>query len=140
MLALFYVGVSAQQPLRVSLPNAPDTVKFMVRGDNLYGSQKPADLVAKFERPYKPLLDSGVQFYASLGNHDSQTSRFYRPWHMGGERYYTYARKNVRFFVLDSNKLDRTQLTWLIGQLKGATEDWKVAYFHHPLYSSGGRH
>src|ERR1700751_4574509 len=37
-------------------------------GDNLYGSQQPADFVRKFERPYKALLDAGVRFYASLGN------------------------------------------------------------------------
>src|SRR5205085_6632301 len=25
-------------------------------------------------------------------------------------------------------------------ELKDAKEDWKIVYFHHPLYSSGGRH
>jgi hypothetical protein len=24
--------------------------------------------------------------------------------------------------------------------LKNSRDDWKIAYFHHPLYSSGGRH
>ena len=82
-------------------------------GDNLYGSQRPADFVAKFERPYKPLLDAGVKFYAALGNHDEQNNRFYKPWNMGGERYYTYTKKNVRFFVLDSDYIDPKQLDWL---------------------------
>ena len=36
-------------------------------GDNLYGSQRPKDFKKKFELPYKPLLDAGVKFYASLG-------------------------------------------------------------------------
>src|SRR5262245_37794860 len=27
-------------------------------GDNMYGSQKPADFVAKFEKPYAALLDA----------------------------------------------------------------------------------
>jgi len=109
-------------------------------GDNLYGSQKPNDFVTKFETPYKPLLDSGVKFYAALGNHDQQTNRFYKPWNMNGERYYTYTKKDVRFFVLDSDYLDRKQLDWLENELKTSTDDWKIAYFHHPLYSSGGRH
>jgi predicted MPP superfamily phosphohydrolase len=109
-------------------------------GDNLYGSQRPADFVAKFERPYKPLLDGGVKFYAALGNHDDQNNRFYKPWNMGGERYYTYTKKNVRFFVLDSDYIDPKQLDWVTQQLKDSNEDWKIAYFHHPLYSSGGRH
>jgi hypothetical protein len=109
-------------------------------GDNLYGSQGPADFVQKFERPYKPLLDAGVKFYASLGNHDKTSNDSYRLFNMGGERYYTYARGNVRFFVIDSNSLDPRQLAWVESALKSAREPWKIAYFHHPLYSDGGRH
>ena len=109
-------------------------------GDNMYGSQRPADFVQKFERPYKPLLEAGVTFYASLGNHDRTSNDMYAPFNMGGTRYYTYARLNVRFFVLDSNYLDPPQLAWLETALKDAKEPWKIAYFHHPLYSDGGRH
>ena len=79
----------------------------------------------------------GVRFYAALGNHDRQENRNYEPFNMGGERYYTYARNNVRFFVLDSNYLDAPQLAWIEAQLQSATEDWKICYFHHPLYSDG---
>jgi 3',5'-cyclic AMP phosphodiesterase CpdA len=115
-----------------------DTVIML--GDNMYGSQRTRDFVDKFENPYKPLLDAGVKFYAALGNHDSQTNRFYKPWNMNGERYYSYSKKNVRFFVLDSDYMDPKQLQWVESELKNAREDWKIAYFHHPLYSSGGRH
>ncbi len=109
-------------------------------GDNMYGSQKPQDFITKFENPYKPLLDAGVKFYASLGNHDNQTNRFYKPWNMNGERYYTFTKKNVRFFALDSDYMDPKQLQWIDDELKNARDDWKIVYFHHPLYSSGGRH
>jgi hypothetical protein len=109
-------------------------------GDNIYGSQRPSDFVLKFERPYKPLLDAGVKFYASLGNHDRTDFDTYKLFNMGGERYYTYARQNARFFVLDSNTLDPKQLVWLEESLKGTHEAWKIAYFHHPLYSDGRRH
>jgi 3',5'-cyclic AMP phosphodiesterase CpdA len=109
-------------------------------GDNIYGSQQPRDFVDKFENPYKPLLDAGVKFYAALGNHDSQTNRFYKPWNMNGERYYAYSRKNAKFFVLDSDHMDPKQLQWIENELKNARDDWKIVYFHHPLYSSGGRH
>src|SRR3954463_4308319 len=40
-------------------------------GDNIYGRQGPQDFVDKFERPYAALLQGGVMFFASLGNHDS---------------------------------------------------------------------
>jgi 3',5'-cyclic AMP phosphodiesterase CpdA len=109
-------------------------------GDNIYGGQKPADLVKKFELPYKPLLDGGVKFFASLGNHDAQSNRTYPLWNMNGERYYTYKQGEVRFFVLDSDYMDPKQLAWLEQQLRVATERWKISYFHHPLYSSAGRH
>ena len=54
--------------------------------------------------------------------------------------YYTYSTKNVRFFALDSNKVEPKELSWLESQLKSATEPWKICYFHHPLYSDGGTH
>jgi 3',5'-cyclic AMP phosphodiesterase CpdA len=109
-------------------------------GDNMYGSQRPQDFVDKFENPYKALLAAGVKFYAALGNHDNQTNRFYKPWNMNGERYYAYSKKNVKFFALDSDYMDPKQLQWIDTELKNAREDWKIVYFHHPLYSSGGRH
>ena len=109
-------------------------------GDNIYGSQRAQDFVDKFENPYRPLLDAGVKFYAALGNHDSQTNRFYKPWNMNGERYYAYTRKNVKFLALDSDYMDPKQLQWVDTELKHARDDWKIVYFHHPLYSSGGRH
>ena len=110
-------------------------------GDNIVGDQDdPADLAEKFERPFRPLLDAGVRFYASLGNHDKRANRLYPPFNMNGERYYTFARKNVRFFVLDTNRLDRQQLAWFEQALGSATEGWKICFFHHPLYSDGKTH
>jgi predicted MPP superfamily phosphohydrolase len=46
-------------------------------GDNIYGGQGAQDLVKKFSQPYKALLDAGVKFYASLGNHDDPVNRQY---------------------------------------------------------------
>jgi hypothetical protein len=114
-------------------------------GDNMYGSERPQDYVRKFELPYKPLLDANVQFYASLGNHDDPNQRFYKQFNMNGERYYTFKKDKlgnpgVRFFALDSNYMSRDQMEWLQRELGNSGSDWKIAFFHHPLYSSGGRH
>ena len=110
-------------------------------GDNMLGSQDtPADFEEKFERPFAPLLRDGVRFYASLGNHDHRSAPSYAPWNMHGQRYYTYARKHVRFVVLDSNRADAAQLDWLAQVLRSAREQWKICYFHHPLYSNGVKH
>jgi predicted phosphodiesterase len=112
----------------------------LMLGDNMYGRQEPQDFVDKFERPYAPLLQAGVLFYATLGNHDNQSNRFYKGFNMGGERYFSYVKKNVRFFVLDSNSLDPQQRSWLDEALSQSREDWQICYFHHPLYSDAGRH
>ena len=109
-------------------------------GDNMYGRQQPEDFVTKFERPYAALLSAGVLFYASLGNHDNPRNAQYEPFHMGGERYYTFNRKNTRFFVLDSNQMDPRQLAWIEDALRQSQDEWKICYFHHPLYSNGKRH
>ncbi len=111
-------------------------------GDNMYGSERPQDYVRKFELPYKPMLDAKVQFFASLGNHDDPNQRFYKPFNMNGERYYTFKFGNpsVRFYALDSNYMTREQLEWMEKELANSDSPWKIAFFHHPLYSSGGRH
>jgi DNA repair exonuclease SbcCD nuclease subunit len=112
----------------------------LMLGDNMYGRQRPEDFVDKFERPYGALLQAGIPFYATLGNHDNQSNRFYKGFNMGGERYYTFARKNVRFFVFDTNLMDAKQVAWIEDALRRSQDDWKIASFHHPLYSDGGRH
>ena len=112
----------------------------LMLGDNFYGAQRPSDLVMKFERPYKLLLDGGVTFQAALGNHDEPDSVNYPPLNMGGQRYYSFARANVRFLVLDTNSLDPKQLQWIETMLQESREAWKISYFHHPLYSDAGRH
>jgi predicted phosphodiesterase len=109
-------------------------------GDNMYGSQNPRDFIRKFEEPYKGLLGRDVKFYAALGNHDNQENRFYKPWNMNGERFYSFKKDRVRFFVLDTDYLDQKQRAWLERELANSTDDWKIAYFHHPLYSSAAAH
>lgn len=109
-------------------------------GDNVYGGKSPAQLEKKFELPYKPLLDAGVQFYASLGNHDDTNERFYKFFNMKGERYYSFKKGNVHFFALDTTYLDPKQLAWLEKELADSGSDWKICYFHHALYSSAAFH
>jgi len=110
-------------------------------GDNIYGGHSARDFERKFEQPYKPLLDAGVKFYASLGNHDDPNQeRLYKPFNMNGERYYAFKKGNVAFFALDSTYMDPKQLEWLEKELRNSNADWKLCFFHHPLYSDGKFH
>jgi calcineurin-like phosphoesterase family protein len=126
------------------LARARETFPFefvVMLGDNLYGGEKVRDFKNKFELPYKTLLDAGVKFYAALGNHDDPNQRSYKLFNMNGKKYYTFKPRNgVRFFALDSNYMDKPQLQWLENELKASGSDWKICFFHHPLYSSGDRH
>jgi len=110
-------------------------------GDNIYGGHSARDLSQKFELPYKPLLDAGVKFYASLGNHDDpDIESRYRPFNMNGERYYTFKRGDTQFYALDSTYMDAKQLTWFEKNLQNASAPWKISFFHHPLYNDGKMH
>jgi hypothetical protein len=118
----------------------PFDMVFMV-GDNIRGGQTPRDFVDKFETPYGLLLKGGVQFYAVLGNHDeNKIDRAYKLWNMGGERYFSFVKGNVGFFVLDTNDPDPVQLSWLMGALRDSKQNWKVCFFHHPIYSYARAH
>lgn len=166
------IALAPAPPARSILPNARDSVKFLVigdsgtgdrnqlqvaaridatrqqfpftlalmLGDNLYGTDNAAAYRNKFERPYAPLLQAGVKFYASLGNHDDASQRFYAGFNMDGKRYYSYGTGDVRFFALDSTYMTREQLRWVEDELSRSNQKWKIAYMHHPMYSSGLRH
>jgi hypothetical protein len=116
----------------------------LMAGDNVYDGGTPEDYRLKFELPYKPFLDANVKFYAALGNHDDPNQPRYELFNTGGERYYTFARRigvlgagEARFFVVDTVHLDHQQLRWLDEELGRSDANWKVALFHHPIYTSG---
>jgi 3',5'-cyclic AMP phosphodiesterase CpdA len=118
-------------------------VDFVITvGDNLYGAERPQDFKTKFEDPYKTMLDAGIKFYAALGNHDARAQRYYKPFNMDGKLYYSLKapKEKVRFFFLDSTYPVPEQIDWLEKELKTSNEDWKILVYHHPTYSSGGRH
>ena len=159
-------------PVKLTLPNKQNSVRFVVigdtgtgthqqheladvmlryrqafpfefvlmMGDNMYGTEKTVDYKAKFEDVYKPLLDQKVKFYATLGNHDDSNQRFYQFFNMDGQEYYKFSKGNISFYSLNSNYMDKKQVDWLNEKLAADTSEWKVAYFHHPPYSSGAAH
>jgi Calcineurin-like phosphoesterase len=144
VLGDFGTGEKTQYELAEQMVALHDRFKYplvILVGDNLYGSERPQDFQKKFEIPYKPLLDRGVKFYASLGNHDAREQRYYKLFNMDGKLYYSFSPKpDVRFFALESTYPVPEQIQWLENELMAATNKWKVVFFHHPLYSSGDRH
>jgi hypothetical protein len=106
----------------------------LMLGDNLYHDDYEGD----FLEPYKPLLDRGVRFYAAIGNHDRDLQIHFKPFNMGDKDRYSFDDGNARFVALNSNHPgDPEQIKWLDTVYTDAGEKWRIAFFHHPLYSSG---
>jgi hypothetical protein len=143
-------GNQAQKDVAAQMARFHERFAFpfvLMLGDNLYeGPQTADDYRLKFEEPYAPLLAEGVQFFASLGNHDDRREVDYEPFNMRGRRYYRFAPPGnllarlttpVAFFALDSTYLDSDQLAWLDKELEASPADWKIVFLHHPIYTSG---
>jgi predicted phosphodiesterase len=143
-------GTPEQHAVAAQMVRFREQFKFtfvVMVGDNIYeGPASPEDYRRKFEEPYRSLLDHGVQFFAVLGNHDDPRQVSYPPFHMRGQRYYSFAppedpltrlATRVEFFGLDSTNMDRAQLAWLDERLSASNATWKVVFLHHPLYTSG---
>ena len=136
----------------------------LMAGDNIYSYGEISSVKAYFEEPYAALLRQDVKFYAVLGNHDIIKTNNgldqinYKPFNMS-DRYYSFKKGTfkkgtftqgtfiqgmeekgiIEFFALDTNDNAswEQQLAWLDLQLTNSTAPWKIAYGHHPLYSSG---
>jgi 3',5'-cyclic AMP phosphodiesterase CpdA len=115
-------------------------------GDNIYPNGSGRYFGKNFERPFTRLLAERINFHVVLGNHDVREGRQdqcqYPLFNMGGCNYFTLRQGDglVELFMLDSNDCDAAQLGWLEQKLKSSTAHWKIAVFHHPIYSSGKRH
>ena len=134
-------GEQSQYELAEQMATLHERFKYdlvILLGGNIYGSQRPQDFQKKFETPYKPLLDAGVTFHASLGPEDSPDQRYYKLFNMGGKLSYTFSpQPDVSFFALDSNKPTPDQMQWLEHQFQASSAAWKIVFLHQPLYSSG---
>jgi hypothetical protein len=131
-------GDKAQQDVANAMlryyTNAHRFTFVLMLGDNLYDD----DYVGEFSAPYKGLLDSGVLFYAAIGNHDRELEQHFKPFHMTDRLYFAFTEGNARFVALNSNHpADRAQLAWFDTAFGATGTKWRISFFHHPLYSSG---
>jgi hypothetical protein len=111
---------------------------ILLLGDNLYaGLELAADYRRQFLDPYKAFLDARVEFRAALGNHDLAGQIDFPPFHMGGKPYYSFHEQYATFVALNSNDPSNpAQREWLDKQFSN-DKDWRIGFFHHPLFSSG---
>ena len=131
---------------------------MLMLGDNAYNDGTDSEYQAAVFNMYPSILRNTV-VWSTLGNHDgytadsaSQTGPYYdiftfpRAGEAGGlasgtEAYYSFDYANIHFICLDSYETNRSpngpMLTWLEQDLAATTQDWIIAYWHHPPYSKG---
>lgn len=119
---------------------------IIAAGDNVYPNGSGRYFSSHFEQPFASLLRDRVDFYAVLGNHDVDEGRQdqcqYPLFNMGGRNYYKLEKGDglADFFMLDSTDFNSGQANWLESSLRDSRAKWKLAVFHHPIYSSGKKH
>src|SRR6059036_499136 len=131
---------------------------WLMLGDNAYSDGTDSQYQAALFNMYPEMLRKSV-LWPTLGNHDghsadsgTQTGPYYdiftlpRNAEAGGvasgtEAYYSFDYGNTHFIVLDSFESDRSpggaMTTWLQADLAATTQDWIIAFWHHPPYSKG---
>lgn len=134
----------ASQMVKTHAASALDFV--IAAGDNIYPDGGGRHIIKKFEQPFSAFIKDRVNFYAVLGNHDVRDGRQdqcqYPNFNMGGKCYYTVKKGDglAEFFMLDSTDFTQNQASWVESSLRDSTAKWKIAVFHHPIYSSAEAH
>lgn len=134
------------------------TDAWLMLGDNAYSNGTDAEYQAAVFNMYPTILRNTF-LWPTLGNHDtagSSTPPVGLPYYAmftlptggeagglasGTEDYYSFDRGNVHFVCLDSMTSDRSptgaMATWLRNDLVATSQDWIIAFWHHPPYSKG---
>ena len=137
-------------------PDLPDL--FLHVGDMAYGNGTDLEFTFNFYAPYADILRH-TTVWPTLGNHESHSSEsdtqsgpYYAGYVLpaageaggvasGTEAYYSFDYANAHMIVLDSADSPRepegAMLTWLAADLAATTQEWIVAFWHHPPYSKG---
>ncbi|MFN2525350.1 MAG: metallophosphoesterase [Actinomycetota bacterium] len=108
-------------------------------GDNIYPDGHPARFESAFFEPYRCLMDEGVDFHATLGNHDivhdGGRSELSEPAFGLPRRNYVFRRLGLRLVLANSNALN---YDWLKEATRARAADrWTIVAFHHPVFSAG---
>jgi hypothetical protein len=131
---------------------------FLHMGDMAYETGTDSEFTTRFFAPYASILRNTV-VWPAMGNHEgassnalTETGPYYQAYVLprgaeagglasGAEAYYSFDYANVHFIVLDSHQTSLSttgpMLTWLRNDLAATSQDWIIAYWHHPPYTKG---
>ncbi len=131
---------------------------WLMLGDNAYPNGTDGQYQSAVFAIYPDMLRRSV-LWPTLGNHDAVSSAsgtltgpYYDIFTLpaggeaggmpsGTEAYYSFDFGNIHFVCLNSEDVDRSpagaMLSWLESDLVSTSQDWIIAFFHHPPYSKG---
>src|SRR2546425_6379481 len=131
---------------------------WLMLGDNAYSDGTDSEDQGAVFDMYPTMLRKSV-LWPTFGNHNShsadsssQSGPYYDTFTLpksgeaggvasGTEAYYSFNYANIHFVCLDSTDSNRSpsgaMLTWLKADLSANTQQWLIAYWHHPPYSKG---
>jgi len=139
-----------------TLTGTQHTDLWLMLGDNAYDTGTDPEYQQAVFGMYPEMLRKSV-LWPTLGNHDifdnvNMTWPYFDIFTLpeqgeaGGfpsssENYYSFDYANIHFVVLDSFASNRLSggdmLVWLEADLANTTQDWIIAFWHHPAYSKG---
>jgi hypothetical protein len=129
---------------------------WLMLGDNAYTNGTDEEYQQSLFSIHSQTLSKSV-LWPVRGNHDDihpgDNNDYYELFSLpaageagggvpsGTEAYYSFDYGNIHFIGLDSegSSINPTgpMLTWLALDLAATSQDWIIAYFHHPPYSKG---
>ena len=137
----FGVGGDTQRRFGAAVQRfeARNSADYLVTlGDNDY-TERPDDFLVNWQESFGWAEGAGVRVAGVLGNHDVRVMRGryqYDSLNMP-RRYYRRAVGGVELYLLDSNRVDAGQTTWLRRALSSSRARWRIAVLHHPAFTCG---
>ncbi|WP_330294456.1 discoidin domain-containing protein [Streptomyces sp. NBC_00503] len=118
---------------------------YLTMGDNQYDDARISDYRAYYDKSWGAFKDKthpipgNHETYDPAGSLAGYKSYFGAVAYPQGKSYYSFDEGNWHFIALDSNSFDqKAQIDWLKADLAANGKSCIAAYWHHPLYSSGG--
>ena len=123
----------------------------LLTGDIIYEGGEAANFTPQYFDIYRKTI-AKIPFYSCLGNHDVVTTNgqpyldaYYFPTaNSGTERYYSFDYSNAHFVsievTVENTAPNSAMLAWLSSDLAATTKQWKIVFFHVPMYSNLGAH
>ncbi|MFF0218079.1 discoidin domain-containing protein [Streptomyces vinaceus] len=132
-------------PKTAALARQIDPKLYLTMGDNQYDDARIADFRAYYDKSWGAFkaktrpVPGNHETYDPAGSLAGYKAYFGSLAYPQGKSYYSFDEGNWHFIALDSNAFDQAaQIDWLKADLAANAKQCIAAYWHHPLYSSGG--